>query len=136
MRALLVLALTATVADAAPGRPDRSPPVISLTLPELAQNVSHRLPNAPVLDAEAARNSSQRNLAGHRSVTCEVGTTAADAAACPEPTCRAHDHHDGELPCANTYILINRDNTALDPADSANEAAGVARTAVASNEER
>ena len=117
MSRLRVVCLVLASAFAGAARPDTSPPVISLALPELADGVAHISPNVPTLDAEAARTNSQRNRAGHRSVTCEVGTTAADAASCPEPTCKAHDHHDGELPCSNTYILVNRDNTVLDPSD-------------------
>ena len=90
---------------------DVTPPVISLTMPELAQGVRHSELDRVVLDANSVKGN--RNKAAYRSVTCEVGTNAADEAACPKPTCKTYDHHDGALTCKPTYILVNDDGTEL-----------------------
>ena len=100
MKLCLVLCAAAALADV-------TPPTISLSFPELADGTQHsdqshaNTPNV-TLDAPGTL----RNTQSYRSVTCEVGTSAADVAVCPKPTCTAWDHHDeSNIACVPTYLL-------------------------------
>jgi len=80
---------------------DTAPPILSLSLDgqELAGNGNN--PN-PALGHHARHMQSKHNNAGRSNgftrdgltAACEVGNSSRDKELCPEPTCKAIDHHD------------------------------------------
>jgi len=90
---------------------DVDPPVISLTLPYTWQHSVQTHVNTPNVTLNAANVARHVHDASSNSVTCEVGTSQADVDVCPKPTCQAYDHHEGNIACTTTYILVNNDNT-------------------------
>jgi len=115
----LFVALSCVVALAL-GAQDTTPPVVSLSLPQLDAGTQHRTVGdashqyAATLDDETvAPSKSARNANRHRSVTCEVGSHADDLTECPMPTCKGYDAHQGAVPCISSYFIVNEDNKAL-----------------------
>merc|ERR1719421_579822 len=115
MKIYLVLCAASAVAVQ-----DITPPVMSITLP-----TSVGVGNASyTTSTQNGAFSSGEHVAAPRTngfvrdgetVVCEVGDHANDVQACPEPTCEAYDHHDGDLgACDKKYIMVNDDNTVLD----------------------
>ena len=105
MKLLLLCAASALAVQ------DVTPPVMSLTLPDVYQHSTAGYTGRHK-DGVVRKNGFVRTKT---SVVCEVGDHADDIQACPEPTCKAYDHHDGDLgSCQKKYIMVNDDNTALD----------------------
>merc|ERR1719498_264171 len=91
---------------------DVSPPVISLSLAG-GEYVDRNC------QLHACSASKGKNVDGHESATCEVGTAAVPASdKCLLPECKAYDQHEGTMSCTSVFKIVINDGKVIPKAEA------------------